>query len=235
MHAVLGLLAGLAGVLAFAGALGWLIAWAGLLLSALGLWRIARNAPHLSGRGAALVGLTLSTLFVAAAPVEWRAYQQMVDDEAVRFARYWFDFLSHQQPQKAFQLTLHPHLRQPLDASLWDFYRQGVRWHNELDDYVSQPVVRTLLALGPRAETRFYQIDRQERDRDHDLVWPIFAVTYDEQGKRKTFFVRLLLERLHLHGQDREKRPTALADWKIHQVEGGIEPAGWIPDAISPN
>lgn len=225
VHAVLGLLGGLAGGLAFTGLLGWLVAWAGLLLSGVALRRIARNAPHLTGRKAALTGLALSTLFVVAAPAEWIVYQRLVGAEAAQFARYWFDFLRDNQPQKAFQLTLHPLQRQPLDASLWDFYRQGPRWHHDLEDYVAQPTVRTLLALGPRAQVRLHEIEGQERQRDHDLVYPIFAVTYAEAGSKKTFFVRLTLERLRLTGRDRQKRPLALADWRVHLVEGGVRPA----------
>lgn len=235
LHAVLSLACGLAGPLVFVSPLGWLAAWAGVILAAAALRRIARNAPHLSGRKAAMTGLVLSALFAAAGPVEWVVYRQRVSAEAVQFSEFWFDFLREDQPQKAFQLTLHPHLRQPLDASLWEFYAQGPRWRNELDDYVTQPTVRTLLALGPRAEVRFYQIDEQDRERDHDLVSPVFAVTFDEAGRKKTFFVRLKLERMRLTMRDAQKRKIAFADWRIHLVEGGVRPAGWTPEATPHN
>lgn len=231
LHAVLSLACGLAGPLTFVGPLGSLAAWAGIILAVAALRRIARNAPHLTGRKAAWAGLTLSTVFATAGPVEWVVSRQRVAAEAVQFAQFWFDFLRENQPQKAFQLTLHPHLRQPLDASLWEFYTQGPRWRHELDDYVAQPAVRTLLALGPRADVRFYQIDNQDRERDHDLVSPVFAVTFDEAGRKKTFFVRLKLERMRLTTRDAQKRTIAFADWRIHMAEGGVRPAGWTPAA----
>ena len=233
LHAVLSLTCGLAGPLTFVGPLGWLAPWAGIILAAAALRRIARNAPHLAGRKAALAGLTLSAIFAAAGPVEWIVYRQRVAAEAVQFAQFWFDFLRDDQPQKAFQLTLHPHQRQPLDASLWEFYTQEPRWRHELDDYVTQPAVRTLLALGPRAEVRFCQIDAQDRERDHDLVSPLFAVTFDEAGRKKTYFIRLKLERMRLTTRDAQKRTVAFADWRVVMIEGGVRPAGSVPERDS--
>ena len=162
-HAVFGLLCGVAGVLALWGPLGWPIPALGVILSAIALARIRRDAPALTGRKAAMAGLFLSVLFAIAGPTEWIAYQAMIRAEALKFAHYWFEFLRNNEPQKAYQLSVSPGLRQPLDASLWEFYRRGPRWYQELDHFVSQPTVRTLLALGRRAEVRFYEVDQQDR------------------------------------------------------------------------
>jgi hypothetical protein len=79
--------------------------------------------------------------------------------------------------------------------------------------------VRTLLALGPRAQVRFYQTGDQTHTDDVDLVDQWYAVTYEEKGERKSFFVLVRMMRQKLSG--------GKAGWRIMQTEGGGRPTGW--------
>jgi hypothetical protein len=125
----------------------------------------------------------------------------------------------HDQPLKAHQLTLSPRLRQPLGENLWGLYRNNARSRKELEAYVQRPLVRTLLALGPRPMVRFYETAGQIHDGNEDLVDSVFAVTYEEEGETKSFFVDVQAYRTDLG--------DGSAGWQILQTRGGVRPKGW--------
>jgi hypothetical protein len=214
--AVVGLILGLLSPLALVDPLLWLVPAIAIAVSALALRRIARRRPALIGRRAALAGLLLSMLLGVAALSDWFGYRWFVRCEAVRFADLWFVQLADDQPQRAYQLTLGPRARQPWDEKLWEAYRQSPRWRGDLEYYVSQPLVRALLALGHQAKVRYYQSAAQAKTDWGDSVSLIYAVTYEEDGGKKTFFVRLELERL----QD----DLGGSNFRLARAEGGVRP-----------
>jgi len=218
VSAVVGLILGLLSVLALVDPLVWLLPLAGVLVSALAMGKIARAAPALTGRKAALAGLVLSVLFGSAAVTDWVTYRALARSEARQFALLWFELLAQREPKKAFQLTLPPRERHPLDEGLTQFYREGPRWHRLLLDYVERPVVRTLLALGPRAVVRYYETGGQESGGDRDKLYQVFAVTFDDGGEKKTFFVGLTLHRIDLE--------SGRAAWQIFDTHTGFTPEG---------
>ena len=79
--------------------------------------------------------------------------------------------------------------------------------------------MRTLLALGPKAQVRFYQTADADREDDNDLVNQFYAVTYEEEGERKSFFVLVRMMR--------QKLGSGQAGWRILAAEGGVRPEGW--------
>ncbi len=215
--AVAALILGLLGPLALVDPWLSLFPLAGIVVAAVALVRIAALAPALTGRKTALAGLFLSILFASAAGADQVVFWRAVDAEARRFGEAWFAFLAADQPHKAHQLTLLPRYRQPLDDKLWEFYREGEPWHDELEGYVGRPAVRRLLALGDRARARYYATEGSGRDAHAIVVGQLFAVTYDDADRgTTTFFVRLAMQRLPLeHGQ---------AAWRLMNVEGEVKP-----------
>lgn len=215
--AVLGLVFGLLSPLALFSPAFWLAPLVGIAIGLLALDRIAQEAPALIGRKAAVAGLLLSVVFAAAAPTQWLTHRWLVRREAGVFAMAWFDMLRQHEPHKAHQLTDYPTSRRPLDDALWDYYTSDWPLCQEIRGYVEQPLVRTLLALGDRAEVRHYQTENQTVGVDGDLVCQVYAVTYQEHGAKKTFFVRMNLERVGI----RQQRRSA---WRVQYAEGGIQP-----------
>ena len=215
--AVAGLILGVVAAVAFIHPLLWLVPAAGILVAGLALRRIARDAPALIGRKAALAGLMLAMFCATAAPSGWSAYRGFMRREARQFARVWFDFLRRDEPHKAHQLTRHPRYRLPLDESLWVAYEEGSDPRNELENYVSRPEVRALLALGDKARVRYYDTEGQGREEGCDVVYQVYAVTCDEAGGKKTFFIGVALKRYRLQG-------TRRAFWRITRTDGGVRP-----------
>jgi len=167
----------------------------------------------------ARAGLLLSLVFAAAAPSDWLAYRRTVRDEARQFSSLWFRFLREDEPQKAHQLTMASQVRHLLDHRLWAFYRSDPRLRQQLEGYVQIPLVHTLLSLGPKAEVRFYETGSQTHENNSDTVEQLYAVTYEEEGEKKSFFVAVEMVR--------QKLPTGEASWRILQANGPVRPEGW--------
>jgi hypothetical protein len=207
--AVAALVFGLLAALAMIDPLLWAVPIVGTALGIGALRRIKEQWPALSGRGFAWVGLVLSLVFVVAAPTQWLAYRWQVRTEARQFAEMYFRDLANRRPEKAFQLSLPPQQRLALkdDEQLWGFYRNNQKMRQRLENFANSPLVRTLLALGSeRATVRFYEtLDQQSADGNRDVVNERYAVTYEEQGEKKTFFVDVQMVRQEL--------PDHTANW----------------------
>ena len=79
--------------------------------------------------------------------------------------------------------------------------------------------MRTLLALGPKAQVRFYRTADQTHENDNDRVAQCYAVTYEEQGEKKSFFVVVEMVR--------RKLSSGQAGWHVVDAQGGVRPEGW--------
>jgi hypothetical protein len=218
-QAVLGLLFGLFAALAMVDPLLWSIPILGILVNVAALRRIRAAAPAVAGRKMALAGFLLSLLFLSAAVGDWWVYRRMVAQEAQQFTALWFRYVTQEQPEKACQLTMAPQARRPLDDQLWAYYRNNPQAREQLESYVKIPLVRTLLALGPKARVRFHGTAGQSRDNLNDQVEQIYVVTYEEDNEKISFFV--LVRAL------RAKQREGGAQWRILQTEGGFRPDGW--------
>jgi hypothetical protein len=191
----------------------------GIVLSMWALLRIRRQAPALAGRGIALSGLLLSVVFATAVPTDWLVYRWRIRNEARQFGEAWFELLSRGEPHKAHQLTVEPELRERLDDRLWASYREDPRRRKEIRKYASEPLVRTLLALDDRGQARLYETRDHASADGREYVQQVYAVTFEEEAGRKTFFVLMNMER---------SRPdSGRADWRLVGVQGGFRPLGW--------
>jgi len=212
--AVAGLVLGLLSALALLAPMLCILPGLGVVVSGWALWRIHRNAAALAGRRLAQCGLLLSILFGVAPAVDGLVYRRLLRKEARQFAAMCFEYLMQEQPQapqKAYQLTLPPPFRQPLDEHLWDFYRHSTRWREGLEKYVKMPLVRTLLALGPKAEVRYYGSPRQGPGDEGESVALLYAVTYAAPEGKTTFFIELELVRIKLD--------NGRASWQLFRAE----------------
>ena len=215
-QAVVGLIFGLLAPLALLDWTLWAVPAIGVFFSGWALRRINRDPPGFTGRKLAWVGLSLSLLFAAAAPADALVYRRAVRAEARQFSDQWWRYVTHNEPQKANQLAVAPQARQPLDEHLWGYYRNNPHARQTLEGYVKQPLVRTLLALGPRAVVRFYTVANQVHENNDDVVELVYAVTYEEEGEKKSFFVDIQTLRTKL--------ADGSAGWQILQTAGGVRP-----------
>lgn len=215
--AVVGLIFGLLSAAALVDPFAWCLPLLGVLFSLGALRRIARAEPALVGRKAALIGLVLALLMGSTALGQWGGTRYLLRRQARQFATVWFDALRGQQPQVAHQLTQRPKIRRPLDAALWEFYRTGPDRREQLEEYTAQPLVHTLLALGEGARVRYCGTRAVGRYASGFSVFQIFAVTFDQAGRRTTFFVGVDARRT-------APDDSGKADWYLAGAKGGIDP-----------
>jgi len=225
---IAGLLLGIASAAAFWRPALLVVAAAGVLVSLLALRRISRFKPELTGRGIALAGLVLSLVFGMGAVGYERVARWRTRAEGRQFASQWFEYLRQNEPEKAHHLSLAPHIRQPLDDSLRNTYTTNPYRRRELENFVADPVVRTLLALGEKADVRFYSTEGQRIYSESADVAFAYAVTLEHEGRTKTFFVLVGLSRT-------TNQQTGQARWTlVKQVKGGYRPQSWTDEAAEP-
>ncbi len=216
--AIVGLLFGILSPAAMLHWLLWGVPLAGIAVSLLALAHIKRQAPALVGRQAAIVGLLLSVGFGTAAVADWFTYRRLIDTEARQAAALWFEALADEKPLAAHQLALTPKYRASTGDNLQKFYQEAPRWHEELESYLQQKLIRTLLVLDGRAHVRYWATLSIGSAQQRDQVSLLYAVTFDEQpqsenapGRRTTFFVKMNLQR--------ETLKTGQPAWQIMRTE----------------
>ena len=198
-----------------------LIPLGGIAAGVIALRRFAVNPIHF-GRGAALVGLLLSVIFLTAPLSRNLVADGLVRNQPRDLAEKFFEYLREDQPEKSALLKISAELRPPLDADVWNFYRHDRDARIMLTRFVANPYVRTLLALGPRADIRFYKVKGTVNDGSRALVSYWYTVTFEnEQQQKETFIALIVLER----------RPSApeVNPWRVVDMIAGINPETGLP------
>jgi len=213
--AVWALLLGLLSPLALVDPMLWAVPIVAVAMSIWALRRIARKAPLLTGRKAAIAGLLLAVLFGSAAVADRITFHRLLCAEARQFAEIWFDLLAAGEPEKAFQLTKLPQRRQPLDERLKELYREDHPDHSLLEEFIGRPRVDRLLAFGRNARVRRYETIGVRCFGNHDIVFLLYEIV-DDEGEGESLAVALQLQRLQLDG--------GVTNWRVVPAEEKLTP-----------
>lgn len=198
--AVCGLVIGCLAPAAFGHPLLWLLPLLGIALNLAAIRHVARESQTYSGRRAALIGLALSLLSLSSAATRYTLYELELRGQARAFAMEWFEYLRAREPEKAHQLTTPPAGRWPMDDALWANYRSHEERRNSLLRYVVTEEPRAIMALGKACRVQFvHDVSVQPLGAPAEGVLATFAVTFQEDGHPKTFFLQLTLRREYAH------------------------------------
>lgn len=215
---VIGLLVSLAAPLALVGSALVIVPIVGALANLIALWRV-RLEPQRPGKLAALIGLSLSLFFMTIPIARVVAARIMLPQQAAPMANAFFEYLKKGQPERALLLHLPADSRQPVDENLWLFYRGNNESKEELMKFVNQPLIRTILALGERAEIRPAGTNGVAVERNRALLDFYYTITFkDDAGKKKTILMSLLMER-------KPAQNPALDPWRIRDFSGPLDPS----------
>lgn len=197
----------------------WLAPLLGVLCGLFALRRIARRAPDLTGRKAAIIGLSLSLFFGSLAVGQWTISRQLLLRQARQMDLAWFDALAAGQPQRAFLFRFRPEERPADDDRLWAAYRSDPKLRDALEKFTAERFVRTMLQLGKKATVRYYATENIRRQEGDHLVTQLYAVTFDKDGKKTSFFVRLVNQRTTKTAPSADK-----IGWRIVGIDAGVQP-----------
>jgi hypothetical protein len=218
--AIVGLILGLFAPVAFLSPLLVLVPVAGIVCSLFALRKIATSDGSVVGRPAAMAGLVLSTICAAAFLTETIGLKWLANRQAIPVAQEWFQLLAEGNPQAAIEMTADPAGRKAVGSNLVDYYASDETAYKRLQDFVQTPAIRALLALGDKAQVRYYNhlgFGRLQGGR-----WQVaqhYAITFPDssEGKPKTFFMLLSLQ----------KDPTTATSpggWRVLDYKGGVNP-----------
>src|SRR6185295_2217806 len=217
--AIASLLLGLTSLLAIVFPLLWAFPLLGAGLSLLALWQVAAAKEAVVGRKAALLGLVLSIASATAIPVQQLSARWWLGSDARQIADQWFEALRHGDPFMAHELSLPVSQRMHIKTELSQYLGGRPVARQAFEGFLSIPVVRTLLALNDKAEVRLYDVENLETDSESgaDLVDLVYAVTFDEGGEKKSFFVRMTCERA-------VNPDSGRGLWRVLKFSGGVRP-----------
>ncbi len=212
------------------------LAIVGVCFGLLAVIRLSAAGTNLAGRTAALLGLSLSLIAATAVPVEWATTRWWLVRESNAVVAEWFDALKGDQPLAAVELGLPPTQRRGLKSPTAQYFRDRPNAREELEQFVADPWVRTLLALHGKFIAQPYEAGEVESDEQHEVIHLYQAVTFDDDGVpsdgkpspgekasgappagKQSFFMRFTLERT----VNRESRRGV---WRIVEFTGGGHP-----------
>ncbi len=189
----------------------------GVGFSLAALSKISSSGGALTGRRLAIAALALSLVFAVAVPTEWLAVRWQLAKEADVAAFTWFDYLRDHQPLQAHAMSFSP-VSRPKPDRLARYYETHPETRRELEVFLDEPLSRALMALGPRATIRWYETVSLQSGFEGDTITNIYAVTYKEDERLHTFFVKLSLERT-VHPT------TGDVSWRVLSSGGKVRPS----------
>ncbi len=191
--AIAGAVLGVLSVTAFVNQLFWALALIAAGVNGAALWRIAVSGQALAGRRAALVGLTCSVLFGSMAVTNTLLEPARIRGDARRFAFEWLAELQHGKIERAHQRTVSFPRRLGAERPTEFLYKESAVLKRDVQQYASQEPVRTLAALGERAQVRYVRNERFEIGVDDRWAEDVFEVTVDRDGRRTTCPLKVTL------------------------------------------
>ena len=152
--AVAALLLGLLSPLALVGPVLWLVPLLGIVIALSAMRKISTSAGELVGWNLAFLGLLLAILFGVAAPVHTLTRHHWIEIRAEEFADQFLDLLLNGRTQAAFQLSLAPGRRKPLDYDLSEEFKKNPKAQQKYDEFMQREPARTLFASAPTCQNR---------------------------------------------------------------------------------
>lgn len=213
--AIVALLLGLLSPVAMIAALWCVVPLFGLAAARGALVKIVRDERR--GRALALVGLSLSAIFLMIPLAAYASSQWLLARQGRLAADQFVAFLREQSPEKAMLLQMAPDFRPPIDDGLWSFYRNDAQAQNQMRKFVAQPSIRMLLNLGDRADIQFYKTNAALAGNRTALVDYWYTVTFtDDDDRKKTILFSVFLERNPTENSE-------LNPWRVRDFSADIE------------
>lgn len=177
----------------------------GAFAALVAFYAIGRSGGELGGRKLTALGLVLALASGIAGPYSTYVYTRDFDRQADAFCRYWFDAVKTGDPALPHQTTAPYWQRKTFtkhrdSVSYWRPMMIGdEEEHHMVHSYLSNPTLLTIHRLGDRAKVTFFGTSQRLLTKSTEQAERVYAVTVEPEepgGKRQTFFLSFLVERI---------------------------------------
>lgn len=200
------LILGLLSAAALYSQLMWCLPAVGAVLAIAALRSIARSEDVVSGRRAAVIGLVLSLLFGAWAPVRFFVRERVLSRQAREHAEQWIGFVRDGRLCEAHQLQLTQHERQSPDTDLAEYYETEEMMGRDFKEFCSDPTVKKIAELGDRVRLRYVRDEEIAYEALYasrlDIVTQQYALEYEEDGEPCTLPLWIAMARVREYGAE---------------------------------
>ncbi len=214
--AVVALLLGFLSVAALSSQVMWCLPLAGVIVAVAALRSIARAKENAIGRRAAVIGLALSLVFAAWAPLRYYVRVQILSRQAREYAVQWIAVVQDGRLREAHQLQLARYDRQGPDADLTEYYERDEVMGEELQAFSRAPCVRKIVELGDQSYLRYVRdesiTDEASYGSKLDVVTQLFELEPREAGVAETLPLSIEMIRVRQYGEPEDF-------WYVRDVE----------------
>lgn len=205
--AVVGLLLGLASPLLYFAPLLTVLPVLAIGVCAVALGQIAKTPEYLTGRGMALVGMTLAVAVLCSYHVSGLLEKRLLSAQAEPYALEWIELVRNSQVEQAYQLTLDARSRAAIEAAE---KRGEPSTVISSEEFASQSAVKALTQVGSAGKVRHRYDGALMRQKRGNLQ---LSQMYDVQSSDgQTVEVALLMQRT-------AGREGAPAVWRVINVD----------------
>lgn len=219
--AVFGFVLSLISAVAFIHPVLWCMPVVAATTNLVALARINSQAPRLVGRTLALLGLSLSLMFGAAAPTKYMASNFRTRYESSYAVQAWLDAVRQHRLEAAVEWMIEPERRLRPEDDPVVFYRDEPKALNAVRELAERPLVRALEKVGMSSEVRYLGQQSHHSNPFKERVASIWAVSYKDQDQLKSILIRVSLER-------NAKNPQGMDFWWVTKVDLVTTPPAWL-------
>ncbi|MDR1959826.1 MAG: DUF4190 domain-containing protein [Planctomycetaceae bacterium] len=192
----------------------------------LALVRFRFTGEMLWGHWMPPIAMFLALFFTAFHYTMWFCFDRILMTQARQFAPLVFDALKEDDLPRYLELQRLRFQRQKTVSSIeerWKPLGKSEEEAESIDMLTKETLLRTLIALGDKADVTFYKSGGVSHDTS-DYVSLIYAVTYPNgTGEKETFFVKVFLQRI-LDEVTEQGVTVVRAGWKFNSLKGPILP-----------
>ena len=214
--AAVALLLGLLSVAALSSQFMWCLPVAGVIVAIAALRSIARAKENTLGRRAAVIGLALSLMFAAWAPLRYYVRLQILSRQAQEYAVQWIAFVQEGRLREAHQLQLPQYDRQAPDTDLTEYYENDEIMGMEFKEFSKAPCIRKIVELGDKLRPRYLRdesiADETSYGSKLDVVTQLFALEPKEVDMAQTLPLSIAMVRVRRYGESEDF-------WYVRDVE----------------
>jgi hypothetical protein len=155
-----------------------------IIVSLFALSRIRRE-PHLfMGRRLAILSLVAAVILGSWSIGRRMFFHAHMYTAAEENVTEWFQLLKKGKHEAAHQLSLLPGMRASGKTTLREYYLNEKRAREEMQDYFSEPALRTIISLGEKWSVRLVENRRLNiTDDARLLVYQRFMIEYVKDGR----------------------------------------------------